>query len=135
MYYNICSVNSLASLELIDKLSSVFDSQQCDNPVSPFVCNGIHLLCRNGKNLVVDLQGMCVEIHDYDSTPEWTLESAFDGLLNDCANSAVDINATFPEASPIICLNKFDVNCGIYILSLLGGGFVLIVYSVRKKRM
>ena len=135
MYYNICSIHPLASLELIDKLSSKFDNQQCHNPVSPFVCNGIHLLCRNGKNPVIDLQGMCVEIHDYDCAPKWTLKSSFDGLLNDCAQSAGDTNVTFPETLPFICLDNFDVNCGIYTLSLFGGGLVLIVYSLRKKRM
>ena len=136
LYYNICSTNSLTSLQLIDELSSVFDNQQCHNPASPFICNGIHLLCRNGNNLVVDLQEKCVEIHDHDCAPEWrTLKSMFDSLLEDCVNSTVDINVTFPETSPFICPDKFDVNCGIYyVLSLFGGGFALIVYSLQKKK-
>ena len=85
---------------------------------------------------MVDLQEKCVEIHVYDCPPEWrTLKSIFDSLLEDCVNSTVDINVTFPETSPFICPDKFDVNCGIYyVLSLFGGGFALIVYSLQKKR-
>ena len=94
------------------------------------------MLCRNNRSLVVILQEKCVEIHDYDCAIEWiTLESVFDGILTDCSSFTVgSTNVTFSKPLPHIFPDKFIAFYDIYLLSLLGGAFVLIAYYLQRKK-